>query len=120
MKFFINYSKLLWPGTAWPMLQHSCQISVVPLLGTVCLFLDARGIQVQSQVIIANMCSYILKMELRILLSKCPRAYMMVKDYVPPIDYPEDIVKGNYERKLHIPGGSAYVRMFPQSTTQGE
>ena len=45
---------------------------------------------------------------------------MMVKDYVPPIDYPEDIVKGNYERKLHIPGGSAYVRMFPQSTTQGE
>ena len=45
---------------------------------------------------------------------------MMVKNYVPPIDYPEDIIKGNYERKLYIPGGTAYVHMFPQSTTEGE
>ena len=45
---------------------------------------------------------------------------MMVKDSLPPIDKPEDIVDGNFERKLHIPKGSAYTRMFPDSPTKGE
>ena len=45
---------------------------------------------------------------------------MMVKDSLPPIDRPSDIINGTFERKLHIPKGTAYEKMFPASPTDGE